>query len=278
MLYIPLFMALTGVFNLNSGMNGFNSSKHFEYQCLANTYVFNENTGRMIDVQVLSTFNARLNYNDVNDYEFYLYSVTCDVTFDDDDTYYESWPSVTISLNNYDVSDAQADYFIHLSFNFTDEELAVVYFEPSLGYDVLGQTIFDEDYSTMDITFSMQWYGTFATDIPNSIVSDNSYSYGVEVGYQDGYNDGVSDGIQQGYQDGYDAAVQDLADYDQTALTIFTGIVSVGLLPVNVFLQILNFEVFGINIGAFVSSLITVAIIVIVIRMVTGNSGGGKKE
>jgi len=102
--------------------------------------------------------------------------------------------------------------------------------------------------------------------IPNYKQHEYTQDYVYSQGYNDGYNNGKGDGYQHGYNDG----LRDGADYDDISLTIFTGILEVGLLPVNVFLQLLNFEVFGINIGGLVTSLLTIAIVVIIIRVVTG--------
>lgn len=95
-----------------------------------------------------------------------------------------------------------------------------------------------------------------------------------EDGYWDGYNEGYEDGNNNGYQSGYNDGFTEADNLDSTALTILNGIITVGLLPVNFFLAIFNFEVFNINIGAFVSALLTIAIIVIVVRMVV--NGGNK--
>lgn len=62
-----------------------------------------------------------------------------------------------------------------------------------------------------------------------------------------------------------------------TASIIFQGICNIGLMPVNFFLGVLNFEVFGINIGAFVSALLTLAIVIIIVRIIfAGGNGKGK--
>ena len=63
-----------------------------------------------------------------------------------------------------------------------------------------------------------------------------------------------------------------------TASIIFQGICNIGLMPVNFFLGVLNFEVFGINIGAFVSALLTLAIVIIIVRIIfSGGNGKGKE-
>lgn len=95
---------------------------------------------------------------------------------------------------------------------------------------------------------------------------DNGYTNGLEVGQVNGYDNGY--GI--GYQEGYSAAIDYSSQQQSTALTIFTGIIEVGLLPVNVFLKMFEYEVFGINIAGLVSAGMTIAIVVIIIRVVTG--------
>lgn len=111
-----------------------------------------------------------------------------------------------------------------------------------------------------------------------SLVDGSQYQNGYTEGWNDGNDNGFADGFNNGYTDGYNDAVVNLDTQGSTALTIFTGIIDVGLLPINVFLAMMNFEVFGINIGGLVSSLMTVAIAIIIFRVIFngGASGGGK--
>lgn len=103
----------------------------------------------------------------------------------------------------------------------------------------------------------------------NDITS--AYTEGYNKGYDTGYTEGNNNGYQDGYQEGLVHA-----DYDSTALTIMQGIIDVGLLPVNVFLLILNFEVFGVNISGFVSALLTISIVIIIVRFLFGGKSDGK--
>lgn len=114
------------------------------------------------------------------------------------------------------------------------------------------------------------------TGTPVSQEDYNAYTNAYNNGYDEGYNDGFDDGNGYGYNHGYADGYNEASEQDSTAVTIFSGILSVGLLPVNFFLAILNFEVFGINIGAFVSALLTVAIVIIVTRIVI--NGGSKGD
>lgn len=92
------------------------------------------------------------------------------------------------------------------------------------------------------------------------------------LGYSEGEKSGLSAGRQQGYQEGINFA----NNQNSVAMTIFAGIIDVALLPINFFLAVFNFEVFGINIGAFVSATLTITIVVILFRTIFGS--GSKKE
>lgn len=99
---------------------------------------------------------------------------------------------------------------------------------------------------------------------------DRDYQSGYNDGYVAGDSTGFTSGYTRGYADGYNEGVS----LDTTASTIFTGILDVALVPVNVFLSIFNFEVFGVNISGIVSALLTVSVVIIIFRFVFG----GKKD
>lgn len=101
-----------------------------------------------------------------------------------------------------------------------------------------------------------------------------------QTAYDDGYNAGVNSQTQwveqnstsiynQGYTDGYNNG----SSQDETVATIFSGILQVAFVPVNFFLSIFNFEILGVNLSAFIRAIFTVAITIIVIKMITGKGG-----
>lgn len=90
-------------------------------------------------------------------------------------------------------------------------------------------------------------------------------------GAEENYNRGYSTGYQNGYGNGYNAG----QNADETITTIFNGIFGVALLPINMFLTMLNFDVMGINVAGIVTALLTVALIIIVVRFVTGEKVSG---
>ena len=126
----------------------------------------------------------------------------------------------------------------------------------------------------------------------------DDYDSGFNDGFQSGYGGGFSDGESVGYNNGFEAGYNDAlstlpqqlqesynqgyaAGYvvgstsDSTITQIFSGILQVGLIPVNFFLAIFNFEILGINISGFISAMMTVAITVIIVRLVIGGKSDG---
>ena len=124
--------------------------------------------------------------------------------------------------------------------------------------------------------------------------NENGYSTGYHIGYDEGFTAGQDDfrnsdeysyNLQQsfdsgetyGYVNGYNEGLNDVGNVAHMN-TIFTGIIDIALMPVNFFLKILNFEVFGINIGGFVTGLFTITIVIILFRMFFGGSGGKSEK
>lgn len=86
------------------------------------------------------------------------------------------------------------------------------------------------------------------------------YDTGHEVGYSKGYNQGVADGYQQGYNAGV------TSDGFLASLGSLMG--TVVMLPVQLLINVLDFDVFGVNIASFVRSLITIVIVLFIIRLI----------
>lgn len=104
----------------------------------------------------------------------------------------------------------------------------------------------------------------------NAFNGNNTYSQGLQDGYAQGKNDGYAEGKAVGVREGFNEGLE----ANTTAVTIFNGILSVGLLPINIFLAVFNFEILGINLGSFVSSMLTVCLVIIVIKAVLGGKEG----
>ena len=200
-------------------------------------------------------------------------------------TYYKYINSMIISKTGYQLhtNDSLLDYYtctynVFLLYNDT--------YVVSFWY-AMSIPLFDDVNRDLGIQVRACGFNPYGDSTINSLdwiyKEDNRYAlcpyikylymplgYNQDYTYQNGYNDGYSNGYQGGYNSGYNAG----ANTDATASTIFTGILDVALIPVNVFLTIFNFDVFGINIAGIVSALLTISVVVIIFRFLFG----GKKD
>lgn len=104
-----------------------------------------------------------------------------------------------------------------------------------------------------------------------SNTSADSYNSGYNAGYNQGlqenqssiYNDGYTAGDTAGYNRGYNEGVNDANTYTFTSL-----IGSVIDVPVRAFTSLFNFELLGVNLSAFFSSLLAVAVIITIVKIV----------
>lgn len=236
------------------------------------------NTLSQPDFAINNTNNASYRFNNVNGY-FTPFDTNFTVT-------QKTVTSISFNKTYLDsfVLDNQTIYNHRYTLAFYEPNFAQSMF--TIRYDVTGPfgfTFAVKPYISYDKYNIGSWQWCYYENNNGVLGPLSTYGYqevytrnlfGVDTyitqGYNDGYWVGFNDGKTQGYQSGYNQGLLDGTEYDDTALTIFTGIIQVGLLPVNVFLQILNFEVFGINIAGFVSALLTISIVIIVIRVITG--------
>ena len=177
---------------------------------------------------------------------------------------------------------AWSDPYLLFVSNRDSGNAVVVGYTDNMTFTPSGYPIRNLGSTPRDVIFSFSYTGNINT-------SDVAYNEGYDMGYQSGYNQGNAQGLEVGYQSGYAEGVasqqQLIADaytngynqgYDEaytadaTVATVFSNILLVGMLPVDFFLRILNWEFLGINIASFVSALLSVAATIIVVRIVTG--------
>ena len=103
-----------------------------------------------------------------------------------------------------------------------------------------------------------------------NVGSEEGFNSGRDVGYTEGKVDGYADGKRDGYIEG----LRDGENTDATINSIYTGILAIGFIPINFFLAIFNFEILGINLSEFVSSILSVCVVIIIIKRVFSTEGG----
>lgn len=171
--------------------------------------------------------------------------------------YYEQLENTTITIGIDGLTDC-----IKIDF---DYELEDIDYEPSV-HETISSEPLDVSYddiptSKMVVSLNATNFFTYINDYCGAMYGDDItaiYDEGYSNGYADGFNNGVA--------------------VDTTAVTIFNGILNIALVPINFFLAMFNFEVLGINISQLVSSILSICLVIIVVRFVTGKSQGGSSQ
>ena len=109
---------------------------------------------------------------------------------------------------------------------------------------------------------------------------DDGYHLGYQVGNKDGYDDGYGVGIKNGYDEGYDEGYdkgyekgKDKGYYEGRADEVensgFGGLVSAVVdVPIRAFKSLFSFDILGVNTQNLILSLITLALVIIVVKWV----------
>ena len=111
------------------------------------------------------------------------------------------------------------------------------------------------------------------SDLSNDVYYNNGYNEGFKggkiegysTGKSEGYSNGFAEGKKNGYDIGYNAGVNAGQDYSFSAL--FGAVFDV---PIQAFKGLFNFEIFGVNMTSFVSSLLALCVIVVIVKICLG--------
>lgn len=228
-------------------------------------------------------FSCKLYFNNDTDFQFYYLGLQWSSNlFDRYTGEYVAFYSDSWYLSNPLQLSSSSTFQISTSFSEADTFKSTIDFDYSTTeeYTLDLYHLLLPVYLNYSVDIQCIWAPIFNFDLP-AIINSNSYQLGYDDGFDSGINQGDKAGYNIGYTDGYSAGQAD----GGVPSIIFSGILNVALIPVNFFLAILNFEVFGINIGGFVTGLMTLAIIIILFGIIFGGrpapsggpSGGGKK-
>lgn len=225
------------------------------------------------------TFNTVVYFNNASEFEVHVTSVNISlVAYDDGGTLLASNDVTGVPLSEFNITSYSDVVNITPDYNRSDEIFIydIDFYGNSftLNIPLHFDWYYMEGFASGNYTFVFPFSNLFLTNIPQAIQSllydSSAYDNGYYSGKNDGYEEGFNDGKQVGHQEGWVQGVEYGASQDETALTIFEGIITIALVPINFFLAIFNFEIFGINLSGFVSALLTVSIIIIVVRFLTG--------
>lgn len=114
-----------------------------------------------------------------------------------------------------------------------------------------------------DSSLGHQWFLAFNT--LNVYYQGDMLASAVDSAKKEGYNKGYQEGKVAGREVGYQEGIKDQGDYT------FMGLLgAVFDAPVQAFKGLLSFEVLGVNMTAFVSSLFGLAVILLIIKLILG--------
>lgn len=144
---------------------------------------------------------------------------------------------------------------------------SITYFDNN-GYSCEFQFVFDKTKINSSYYLNERTY-YFVTDFTDNDYYNQGYqtgfNNGVNSGKQTGYNDGYNVGYSDGKSDGYDEGVNSTTQY--SFANLLTAVVEA---PVNVFISLLDFNIMGYNLLSLVVGLLSLAIIVVIIKLCLG--------
>lgn len=277
-------LSLLSVVSFSAGENApYRFYKDITYQA-EQVFTVVDDGDDIYEYQLDYVFYTDIAYNNQTSYEYKYNGFKLDLriinhngtqVYSYTENYYEEEP-IYISNNTfyleYDFDYSDDITSLKILFEFGDNDTAWYIPLENYGYEPL--------FFPFSTDTSLNWTPITQNLLPVIFMGD-SYDIGYYDGYQIGFDDGDRVGQNTGYSHGYSDAQAD----DTVPSIIFGGILNIALIPVNFFLAILNFEVFGINIGGFVTGLMTIAVIIILFGVIFGGrpapsggpSGGGKK-
>lgn len=116
---------------------------------------------------------------------------------------------------------------------------------------------YDHSFRLQRIVYFEGGVDSYSYNLGYNTGFNNGYSDGMDKGYDSGYGDGYSIGKEYGYQLGNNS--------DMTLTTLFWNVIDQ---PFAVVYRLLNFDVLGVNVFAFVMGLVTLGIVGFVIKLV----------
>lgn len=272
---IPLILSL--LFTSNVSDTSYQYVDDFQYRTtLDKQFAVSYGTDMPIYLDTYYELNGRLLYNDSNTFilkldsmSFYIKTFEC--------LRNQSWggeyslidtQSYTLDLNIPSYTGDTLMSIEDIYFDFTYENDDFTYILTIYNDGVVIDT-FSQNFDIPSILYAS--FDRFVLDSGNLLQQINErivLRTGVGLDWQDGYNEGAEDGYSQGYTDGYNEAT----NTDENITSIFGGILNIGMLPVNFFLAIFNYEILGINLTAVISAILSICVAIIVIRFIKGGN------
>lgn len=197
---------------------------------------------------------------------------------------YNSWESIGSYLaypyDNYFFG----SYYINSNFNFNVDHVfisthnnyagngtyatEIIYYD-NLDYTCTFQFVFNKNLSNIDKYYFEPRTYYFLTDFTDNDFYNQGYTSGYIAGENAGSSSGYRNGYDVGYNDGYDVGY-DVGVDDSNEYSFFNLMSSVVEAPVNVFMNLLNFNIMGFNLLDLVFGLLTLAVVCLIVKLCLG--------
>lgn len=226
-----------------------------------------------------------------NEFENYKFTISLRGLSPTDGTYYEFFSKMSINMSttslssinrcvitNYRGSDSSNPYlynylrYFDSNNNYLNISFPIFYLTnnnnnfPILATSYSNNLTFVESLtSILPIVYNTRTY--FLSALTENDINQSSYDLGVSAGYIDGFKNGVNSVdtqsyIEQGKIIGYNQGVESVQKY-----TFFSLISAAVDAPVKAFTGLFDYEILGTNVKTFILSLLTLAIVLIALRI-----------
>lgn len=143
---------------------------------------------------------------------------------------------------------------------------------PNANFKFLNISYFDVNENSCTFSFMVAknliystrtYYVIGADDFTDNQIYQNGYQAGLNANQDNIYNDGYQAGQTNGYNSGYNAGINASNNYTFTSL--IGAVIDV---PVRAFTSLFNFDLLGVNLASFFGSLLAVAVIITVVKII----------
>lgn len=288
------FNSLNFRFNLSIGSSDF----YLQYNAVnnGNIYIYNNSNIPNSNNAPLSTISfpsfsfSSLESNFVANSIFKQSIVSPMQKFNVENTTYYTNFGFEIYKNNTNINDFEKPTFKMISIEILNSEQFlskfgyessfsnsnIIRYTDSVGY---SYTIYIPCRVNVNDTNSLPWYYFYLTYrkylLPDFFdLSDNNvyqqgvsdgYASGVPDGYNQGYSKGLAQGNTEGFNEGYIVGLNTSNNFTFQSLigAVFDA-------PLNAFVSLFNFEILGVNLLSFITSILTFAITIFILRKILG--------
>lgn len=189
-----------------------------------------------------------------------VYSLNIEYEVSGDDYIYkrfynQTWlVSSTLTNNVYNYKIGSSEYYVFLN---KESAINMQYGDSGWFTWLANNTTFDFQQPVGNLDYKNGYSNGFVDG------EDSGFAKGEEFGFNSGYSEGSSVGYNTGYNAGYNAGAVEGANY--SFMTLLGAVFDA---PISAFRGLLNFEVLGINMSAFVTAMLSLCVVFVLLKLI----------